>query len=138
MTTDNSTPQKKPHPAQLISSWGKANNTRSTEVTVFLVIYHSKSKAEEAIHHYVVALRIASSPNWHDQLFWAHYALAELFFGESRFGDAHNHIEHAKSHVINDAYNLDHAMELQANFRYGQRVFEKVKIEALHMYCRCL
>ena len=93
-------------------------------------IYHSKGNTEKAIHHLEVALGIASSLNTASDLFWAHFALARIFFGEGRFDDAHTYIERAKSHAVNNAYDLGHAMELQADFWYDQRMFEKAKSEA--------
>jgi len=86
---------------------------------------------ERSIHHYEVALGIASSPNWHISLFWIHFSLADLFFEEGRFDDAHAHIEHAKSHAINNPYNLARASLLQAGFWYQRHMFEEAKSEAL-------
>ena len=106
--TNNSTPQKKPHPAQSIYSRRKA------------------------IHHYEVALEIASSLNLDSQLFWVHYGLAQLFSGEGRLDDAHTHIENARSHAISDKYNLGRAMEVQADLWYKQRMFEKARSGASH------
>ena len=94
-------------------------------------ICYSKGDTEKAIHHYEVALEIASSLNELYQLFWAHYALVQLFFEEDRFDDAQAHIERAKSHAINDAYHLGRAMELQANLWYMQRIFQEARFEAL-------
>ena len=94
-------------------------------------VYDSKGERENAIRHFEVALGIASSSGSHAQLFWVHFALARLFFGESKFEDAHAHIEHAKSHAVDDAYCLGRAMQLQAKFWYHQRMFEKAKSEAL-------
>ena len=91
----------------------------------------SKGDTEKAIHHYEVALGIASSSNWQDQLFWVHYALSDLFLGEGRFDDVQAHIERAKSHAVNDAYKLGRAMELQARSWYAQRMFEEARFEAL-------
>ena len=93
-------------------------------------IYDPKGDTEKAIHHYEVALEIASSLNMVRQLFWVHYTLAELFFGEGRLDEAQAHIEHAKPHVINNAYHLGRVMELQANLWYKQSMFEKSKLEA--------
>ena len=93
-------------------------------------IYRSKGDTEKAIRHLEVALEIASSLNTVNDLFWVHFALAEVFSGEGRFDDAHTYIERAKSHAANDAYNLGRAMELQAGFWYDQRMFEKAKSEA--------
>ena len=93
-------------------------------------IHHSMGNTEKAIHHFEVALGIASSLNTVSNLFWVHFALAEVFSGEGKFDDAHAHIEHAKSHAVNDAYELGRAMELQADFWYDQQMFEKAKSEA--------
>ena len=95
-------------------------------------IYSSKGEREKAIHHFEVVREIASPFNWHDELFWVHYALANLFFGEGRFDEAHAHIECAKSQVVDNAYNLGRAMELQAGFWYRQCMPEKARFEASH------
>jgi len=95
-------------------------------------IYGFKGDTEKAIYHFEVALDIASSLNLDGQLFWVHYALAHLFLREGKFDDAHTHIENAKSHTISGTYNLGLAMGLQAEFWYGQGVFEKARSEASH------
>ena len=92
-------------------------------------IYDSKGNTERAIHHFEIAIEIAS---WDGQLFWVHFALADLFSREGRFDDAHVHIERAKSHAVNDAYKLARAMEEQARFWRDQYRFEKAKFEASH------
>ena len=94
-------------------------------------IYYPKGATEKAIGHFKTALEIASSFNWHDHLFWTNYYLARLFFGESRFNDAHTHVERSKSHAINDSYLLGRAMVLQAWFWYRECRFEEAKSEAL-------
>jgi len=94
-------------------------------------IYRSKGEREKAISHFEVALGIASSFNWHGQLFWIHHSLAQLFLGEDRFDDAHTHIEQAKSHTANNTYYLGRAMELQARVWYKQRRLEEARSEAL-------
>jgi tetratricopeptide (TPR) repeat protein len=94
-------------------------------------IYQSKGDIEKAIHHFEVALGIASSFNWHDFLFWIHYELAKLFHNEGRLDDAHAHIERAKSHTVNSTQNLGNAMELQARVWYEQHRLEEAKSEAL-------
>ena len=94
------------------------------------VIYRSQGKKEKAIHHLEVALGIASSLNSPYELFWVHFALAELFFEEGRFDDAQAHIGHAKSHAVNDAYNLARASWLQAGSWVKQRRFEEARPEA--------
>jgi tetratricopeptide (TPR) repeat protein len=94
-------------------------------------IYQSKGEIKKAIHHSEVALGIASTFNWHDDLFWVHYKLAGLFRDEGRFDDANDHIERAKSHTVNSAYNLGRAMEEQARVWYRQRRLEEARSEAL-------
>ena len=92
-------------------------------------IYRSKGDTEKAIHHFEVAIEIASSLGPNGQLFWAHYVLVRQFFEEGRFDDAQAQIERIKSRAINDAYNPGHAMQLQAYFWYCQGMYEKAKIE---------
>ena len=96
-------------------------------------MYHAKGEIEKAIKHFETAIGIASSFNWPDILFWNNYSLAELFFSEKRFDDAHTHVECAKSHalVINDPYLLGRVTELQARFWYRERRFEEAKSGAL-------
>jgi len=99
------------------------------------LICRSKGEVGEAINHFNVALGIASSFNWHDQLFWILYALAGLFADEDRIEEAHDHIEHAKSYAVDDAYLLGRALWLQAWFWYKQHKFEEARFEALHAIC---
>ena len=94
-------------------------------------ICFSKGEIEKAIDHYKTALGIASSINWHEQQFWILYSLAQLFYGQGRFDDAHGHIELAKSHAINNSYFLGRAMEEQARFWYGEGRLEEAKSEVL-------
>ena len=94
-------------------------------------ICHSRGEREKAIDHYETALGIASSSNWYSHLFWNNNSLARLFFGENRFSDGHVHIERAKSHTLDNPYQLGRAMELQAGFWYKERRFEEAKSEAL-------
>jgi len=94
-------------------------------------IYYSKGETEKAIDHFETALRIASPFNWYHQLARNNYELADLFFKEGRFYEAHASVERAKSHAIDDPYYQACAMRLQAGFWYGQGEFEKAKSEAL-------
>jgi len=94
-------------------------------------VYQSKGEMEKAIHHFQLALGIASSFNWHIDLFWVHYELAELFRREGRFDDAQAHVEHAKSYAANNIYNFGYATEQQALVWYEQGRFEEAKSEAL-------
>ena len=64
-------------------------------------------------------------------MFAAHYALAWLFRDQSRFKDANTHIERAKSHTVNSAYNLGVAMEMQAEIWYVQDRLEEARSETL-------
>ena len=94
-------------------------------------IYRSKGEAEGAVDHLKVALGIASSFDWHNELFWIHHSLAWLFSGGGGFDDARAHIERAKSHAVNNTYYLGPAMHLQAAFCYQQDRLEQAKSEGL-------
>jgi len=87
-------------------------------------IYHCQGKTEKAVEHFKAALEIASASNWDYQLFWIHYALAEVFFRVDRFDDAHGHVERAKSHTIDDSYRLGLAVQLQTRFWQDQGKLE--------------
>jgi len=80
-------------------------------------IHHSKGETEEAIDHFEMALSVASSFNWHHELFWIHYSLAQVFSREDRFDDTLVHIKHAKSYAGDGSYTLGCAMELCYVFR---------------------
>jgi len=94
-------------------------------------IYRSKGEIEKAIHHYEVALGIASSFNWHDHLFWIHYKLAGMFRNQGRFDDAQAHLERAKFHAADNPHSLGTAMQLQAMVWYDQDRLEEARTEAL-------
>ena len=97
----------------------------------------SNGETEMAINHFEVALGIASSFNWHDELAGIHCSLAKLFSVQDRFNQAHAHVEQVKSYAVNNAHNLGHAMRLQAGFWYQQHRLEEAKSEALrasHVY----
>jgi tetratricopeptide (TPR) repeat protein len=95
------------------------------------LICRSKGEVGKAIHHLNVALRIASPFNWHDQLFWVHYALAGVFHEEGRTDEADASIENAKSHAVGDAYLIGRATWLQAWFWFQQHKLEEAKSQAL-------
>ena len=95
-------------------------------------IYHSKDDAGKAIEHFETALQIASSFNWHNELFWTHYSLAKLFSEEGRLDNAHVHIERAEFHAVDNAYDLGRAVFLQARILYRQRRLEEARSDALH------
>ena len=94
-------------------------------------IYHPKGEREKAIHHFKAAHEIASSLDLNDELFWNYFSVALLFSGEGKLDEAHAHIERARSHAANDAYNLARASQMQARFWDKQRKFGEAKSEAL-------
>ena len=94
-------------------------------------ICQSKGESETAIDHFETALGIASRLGLHNLQFWTYYSLAWLFFNEGRSGVAYTHIEHSKSHAVNNAYNLGRAMDLHADILYGQGRLEEAKSEFL-------
>ena len=94
-------------------------------------VYRSKGERGKAIHHYEVALEIASPFNWHDRQFWIHHSLAQLFRDENDFNDANVHIERAKSHTVGHEYLLARAMELQAQVWDREGRLEDASSEAL-------
>ena len=95
------------------------------------LVYRSKGEKEKAIHHFEIALRIASSLNWHDALFWTHYDLAHLFCDEGEFDDVNFHTEQAKPHTLGDAYKLGCVRHMQADIWYLQGRLEDAKSEVL-------
>ena len=94
------------------------------------IVYRSKGEVEKAIHHCHVALEIASSFDWHGELFCTHYTLAGLFQDESRFDDAYSHLEHAKSLAVNDPYKMGRAVGLQAGVLCMQHEFKEARLGA--------
>jgi tetratricopeptide (TPR) repeat protein len=94
-------------------------------------IYQSRGNTEEAIYHFEVALEIASPFNWHDHMFWIHYKLAALFCERGRLHDANDHIDLAESHMLDNAYHLACAVELQARIWHRQDRLEEARSEAL-------
>jgi len=94
-------------------------------------IYQSNGKIEKAVHHYGIVLAIATPFGWNNDLFVAHFRLAELFRDEGRFDDAQAHVEHAKSHAVNDKYSLGCAMEVQVLLWCKQHKLEEAKTEVL-------
>ena len=95
------------------------------------IICHSKGKIEEAITHFEAAIGIASSFNYQAQLFWNNYSLAELFFDKERFDEAHDRVERAKSHAVDDAFLLGRGMKMQAEFWHKRQRLEEAKSEVL-------
>ena len=94
-------------------------------------IYRSKGERKKAVYHFETSLAIASPFNWHDEHFWIHTCLADLFLDEDGFDDAHHHINQAKLHAADNAYNLGRAMEMQAMVWHQQGRLESAKCEVL-------
>ena len=95
--------------------------------------YDSKGDREKAIDHFEVALGIASPFGWHDHLFGVHYSLARLFHDQGRFDDTNFHLERAKSHTVNSAYNLGLATQMQAGIWYKQHRLEEATSEVVRV-----
>ena len=94
-------------------------------------ISQSKGETDKATGHFEKALGIASRFNWPFQLFWIYCSLAELLFEGKQFDDAHAHVDRARSYANNNPYQLGRAMEIEAEFWYGQRRFGEAKSEVL-------
>ena len=99
--------------------------------TIIGKIYHSKGEREKAIHHFEEALETASTFNWHGELFWIHYAMAELFCDEGAFDDAHVRAEQARPHAGEDKYRLGRLTELRAHIWFRQRKLKEARSEVL-------
>ena len=98
------------------------------------LLCNSMGRREEAIFFFNSALAIASNFNWDQELFWIHYSLASLFFGEGKFDDALTHIEQAKSHAAERPYCLGRAMVMQVRIWYRQRRLADAGLEALRAF----
>jgi tetratricopeptide (TPR) repeat protein len=95
-------------------------------------VHSSKGNTKKALHHYEVALGIASSLNHHAELFWIYLALSQLSSKEGRSNDAHAFIERAKSHTVNNPYLVARASLQQVKLWCSQNMFQEAKSEALH------
>ena len=95
------------------------------------LIYQSKGEKGKAVQHFEASIRIASPFDWHDPLFWAHFSLAELFCNKNEFANAQSHIEQAKSHVVDDAFQLGCAMNQQAQIWFCQGRLEEGRAEII-------
>lgn len=87
---------------------------------------------KSAIGHFTTALGIASSTDWHEEQFWAHHSLAELFSDHGKFSDADAHIKCAKLYATSDTYNMCRAMMMQGFIWIGECRLEEAKAEILH------
>ena len=95
-------------------------------------IYRAKGENKKAIHHFEIALRIASPFNWQHELSWTHRSMARLFSDERNPDDANFHIRQAKLHATDDPYSLGIGTELQAHIWYWQGRLEDARCEASH------
>ena len=94
-------------------------------------IYNSKGAKDEAIHHFDIALAIASSFKWSNQLYQVHYELGLLFLSDCEFDGATAHLEQAKPHVVNNPHSYGLTMLVQVLVWLHQRRFEDARSEAL-------
>jgi tetratricopeptide (TPR) repeat protein len=94
-------------------------------------IYTSKGEREKAIHHFEIALGIASPFEWHNLLFWINYSLMQLFIKEGKWDDANAIIERAKAHTDGDKLVLGYTMDGQATIWFQQGRLEDATSEAL-------
>ena len=88
-------------------------------------------KKVKAINHFETGLQIASRFDWQDELSGIHQDLARLLLAEDELDNANTHIEQAKSHAVDDTYNLGCAMKLQARIWYRQCRHEEARSETL-------
>ena len=94
-------------------------------------IYESKGETEKAVHHFNIALGIASALNRAEGLFWVHYHLTLLSIQQGRFCDAQTHTEHVESFVANNKLRLAHTSVLHAVLWGEQNMLEEARSEAL-------
>ena len=92
-------------------------------------IYQFRGEIGKAVEHFEAAIRIASSFDWHNELFWTHFSLADLFRCEGELDNAQPHIEQAKLHAEDNAYQLGRAMRMQALVWHRQGRLEEGKAE---------
>ncbi|KAF9783172.1 hypothetical protein BJ322DRAFT_1156114 [Thelephora terrestris] len=118
------------HAIDLIPEKGQEFQLCQSHLVLGLIYRHMGEK-KKALDHFETALRIASRFNWQHSLFWNHYAMAALFSSEGEFGTANTHVQQAKSHTVDNAYNLGSAMGLQALVWFQQRKLEEARSEGL-------
>ena len=92
-------------------------------------VYSYKGETEKAMHHFEIALGIATALGLPNDSFWIHHSLAKIFSNQNRFEAAHDHIERAESYAANNIYTFGRATELRARLWLQQRMFEKARLE---------
>ena len=115
------------HAISLISDKGQGISLCESHRYLGL-IYQEKGEKAKAIYYFETAFNIASSIKSHYELFWNHLSLARLFLSQDQFDEANAHIGHAKSHAVNDAYNMGFTMEAQARILDRQGQIEEAKL----------
>ena len=95
-------------------------------------IYSSKGMKDKGLHHFEVALGIASLLGLSKEVSWIHLSLAQLLCEQCRFDDARAHVERAKSHAVDDLYCLGYTTLLHAVIWCVQRRPQEATSEALH------
>ena len=98
---------------------------------ILFQVHYSKGEKEKAIHHFNTAIEIASSREWHDQLFWIHFGMATLLREDRKYDDANAQIKQAQPHAGHGLYKLGRAMQLQAQVWNSQGRLEDAKSEAV-------
>ena len=97
-------------------------------------IFSSKGERTEAIHHYDLALGIASSFKWRNPMFCIHRSMAWLFYNDDKLDDAQGHATQAKLLAIHGSYCFSQATEVQAWIWYRQNRLEDASSEALRAH----
>jgi len=96
------------------------------------MIYDSKGEREKAINHAEATIRLASSFNSPNMMFWNYLVLADSSYQAGRFDDVNVYIEHAKSYTVGSLYYYQgYVMEMQAKTWYQQDRLEEAKSKAL-------
>ena len=95
-------------------------------------VYHAKGERGKAIENLKTAIAIASPFEFHGQLFWIHWELAEVFLDEGDFDSAQVHANQAESHIVGDTHSLGYVMEMRAKIWRRQNRLEDARAEVLH------
>ena len=94
-------------------------------------IYISKGEGGKASDHLEIALGMACTFKWRDQLLWINDSLAQLSLGQGRFDDANAYIGQAKKYTAGSDYDLGRMMETQAVILCRQGKLDDANSEAL-------
>ena len=94
-------------------------------------VYRVKRNSEEAIEHFKLALRIASSQSQHREAFYIYHSLVRLSVDAGKLDDANAHLERAKLYTANNAHGLLRTITVQAHILYRQGRIDEGKSECL-------